>query len=222
MIISWAYISKYSTHTNIPSTKEFSMSLSDHEMIACTRKINTVKYKGKTIKCRNYKDYQSEKIIVELQKTNWENLCRCNGVNIAVLYFDKVLTEMYEQSAPLIEKRIRGKPCQWIEANIKIQMNDRDKALRQARKSNLPADWQTYKNLRNKCNNKLKQAKLKYYKNLLDENRFNPKRIWKIIKEIYPNKCNNISVTTFTTKNESEVANELCIFFSNITFLSIF
>ena len=38
----------------------FMNSIADHDMIACSRKINNIRYKQKSIKCRNYKNYSLE------------------------------------------------------------------------------------------------------------------------------------------------------------------
>ena len=67
-------------------------------------------------------------------------------------------------------------------------MNTRDKVKRKARKTKSEEDWRLYKYWRNKCNNKLKKAKCEYHKNLLEENISKPKKFWKIIKSVFPNK----------------------------------
>ena len=51
--------------TNKPSTIScvdvVSTSLSDHDMIACIRKVNPHKQEPKIIKCRNYANYDTKK-----------------------------------------------------------------------------------------------------------------------------------------------------------------
>ncbi|CAB3990293.1 Hypothetical predicted protein [Paramuricea clavata] len=42
-------------------------------------------------------------------------------------------------------------------------MTDRDRLLTKARKTKNIEDWNMYKRLRNKCNNKLKSAKQSFY-----------------------------------------------------------
>ena len=54
-----------------------------------------------------------------------------------------------------------------------------------------------YKRVKNLCNNKVKQAKQKYQKDLLFENRNKPTKFWNCIKEMFPSKESvPISVTT--------------------------
>ena len=78
-----------------------------------------------------------------------------------------------------------------LSSEIRQQMNNRDKAMRKARKTNNKTDWHFYKTLRNRCTNSIREAKTNCNKNLLAKNSNNPSRFWKIIKEIIPVKCKN-------------------------------
>ena len=53
-------------------------------------------------------------------------------------------------------------------------MNTKDEVLRKAGKTNKECDWSSYKRLKNLSNNKVKQAKQKYQKDCLFENRNKP------------------------------------------------
>ena len=44
---------------NITNKGVFPNSIADHDMIACSRKINNICFNQKTIKCRNYTNYSS-------------------------------------------------------------------------------------------------------------------------------------------------------------------
>ena len=48
-------------------------------------------------------------------------------------------------NAPFIDKKVKGKSSPWLNGNIKREMNERDKLLRNARKSNSDLDWSAYK-----------------------------------------------------------------------------
>ena len=54
-----------------------------------------------------------------------------------------------------IEKRVKRRPCPWLDIDIKKLMNRHDQTLRKARKSKSNDDWKSYKTLRNKCNKKI-------------------------------------------------------------------
>ena len=97
-------------------------------------------------------------------------------------------------------------------------MNTRDKVPRKARKTNKECGWSSYKRLKNLCNNKVKQAKQKYQKDLLLENRNKPTKFWNCIKEMFPSKESvPIPVTTIIGNVKStENANSIYTFFTNI------
>ena len=45
------------------------MSISDHDMIGCVYKMNNIKFNGRTIRCRDYRNYNPE----QLEKDNRES-----------------------------------------------------------------------------------------------------------------------------------------------------
>ena len=51
---------------NICKTSVLQTFLSDHEMIGTIRKVNSLKLKSRTITCRNYKNYNKEKLQQDL------------------------------------------------------------------------------------------------------------------------------------------------------------
>ena len=65
-------------------------------------------------------------------------------------------------------------------------MDNRDRPLRKAKKTLLPSDWPAYKRARNLCNGKVREAKRKYYRKLMEENKRNPRKFWDTIKTIFP------------------------------------
>ena len=65
-------VSNNSVH--IPSTEVIPMSLSDHEMIGFTRKLNNNKYTPQEINCRDYRNYDPERMRNELKGIDWNNM----------------------------------------------------------------------------------------------------------------------------------------------------
>ena len=49
--------------SNFLTAKVIATSLSDHEMIFCSRKINTHKHPNRTKKCRNYRAYDQQQMM---------------------------------------------------------------------------------------------------------------------------------------------------------------
>ena len=107
------------------------------------------------------------------------------------------LTTFIDRHALKITKRVKGRRCPWLTCETKTLINTRDKVLKKARKTNKECDWSSYKRVKNLCNNKVKQAKQKYQKDLLLENKNKSTNFWNCIKEMFPSKESvRISVTT--------------------------
>ena len=58
-----------------------------------------------------------------------------NDVNQATNVFNNLLETTFNKHAPLINKRVKGRSCPWLNHEIKTKMNERDKVLRKYRKS---------------------------------------------------------------------------------------
>ena len=106
--------------SNFPSSSAVTTCISDHDFIYCCRKINTTKFSFRTIKCRNYCRYNSANLRNDVRDVDWTPVYNNNiDVNSAVTYLTTKLKDIFDWHAPLIEKRIKGKPSDWINDNIK-------------------------------------------------------------------------------------------------------
>jgi hypothetical protein len=201
--------------SNIKAHDVFPTSIGDHNMIGYVRKMNNFKFKAKTIRCRNYTNYNHTNMASEVRNHNWNDLYKCTDVNHAWDTFKTTLTRIFSIHAPFIEKRVKDRYCPWLTTDIRGVMNDRDKAQRKARKSNKKSDWKSYKLLRNRCTSSIRKAKSECNKNLLRENVNKPRRFWQIIKEIIPFKANTTSSSTIIQEN-SDRPNIFCSFFTSV------
>ena len=76
----------------------------------------------------------------DISKIDWQPVYQANDVNIATNYFNSKLRKIFDTHAPIIEKRTERRPCKWLSKDIKKTMQNRDKQLRKARKSNNESD----------------------------------------------------------------------------------
>lgn len=190
-------------------------SLSDHDLVGCVRKLNNKMYTSKTVKTRNYAKYNPDNMNRDFEQVNWLPVLSLSNVNDAVNTFNGIVKDIFDKHAPIIQKRVKGRPCAWLNENLKSIINQRDQLLRRARKSNSASDWRKYKDLRNKCNNMQKNAKAKHHKNLIDENRTNPKGFWKAVKTIFPTKANTKNASNNEKDNQTR-ANAFRDYFSTV------
>ena len=61
-------------------------------------------------------------------------------------------------------------------------MNYRDALNRKAQKTKMKENWEVYKQQKSLINNIIKNTKINYHKNLLEENATKPEQFWKLLK----------------------------------------
>ena len=79
-----------------------------------------------------------------------------------------VLTHIFERHAPVIVKKVRGKPAPWLSSDVKKLMNERDKLLRKSRRTKEESDISAYKTKHNEVKIAVKKTKSADHKNLLE------------------------------------------------------
>ena len=57
----------------------------------------------------------------------------------------------------------------WMTSELKTSMQDRNRCFRKAAKSNSPADWSKYKNLKSHVNRQVKKSKSEFYLNFIEK-----------------------------------------------------
>ena len=79
-------------------------SLSDHNVIKCVRKLNNIKFNPRTIKCRDYKNYDQTTVSAELSVVNWDIVYNTPDPDMAWNNLQQILSETINRHAPLINK----------------------------------------------------------------------------------------------------------------------
>lgn len=109
------YIVCTSQPQNITSVKVVKSALTDHEMTAFVRKLNSLKFKPRTIKCRNYSKYCAARFNVEPSSVSWDNVSECQD---AWLDFRTSFLRVVDNHAPQIKKKVPGRNTPWLSNTI--------------------------------------------------------------------------------------------------------
>ena len=96
-----------------------SISIGDHELIGCVRKMHNIKYESKTVQSRDYKNYVPENLFAECQQIDWDTLYQCSDVNTAANIFTSTLKNIFDSHAPIRTKTVKGKPSPWLRKDMK-------------------------------------------------------------------------------------------------------
>ena len=93
---------------------------------------------------------------------------------------------------------------------------------KQATKTDDPQVWDDYKKFRNLVNNEIKKSKASYYHSHIENNRGNPKVLWRTINHVSgraktkSNSINEIKFNDTTFTDPAEIAEILNSYFSSI------
>ena len=162
------------------------MGLSDHYITYCSRKgIRGHIGNHKTIKIRSLKNYSNLNFLTKLRNTSWTLVTNCNDVDLAWSRFTEIFTNILNQVAPFKQIRIKTRTEPWMNKDILEIIDDRDKALNIANKfKSNKLLRQEFNVLRNKVQREIKKAKSNYLKDRIEENKNNPKKLWKQFKSL--------------------------------------
>lgn len=209
---------------NILKSSVIKTSLSDHDMVGCVRKMHNIKFKPRTITCRNYKHFTADSFKTDIGNLSFPDYCSFTDINNAWSHWKNLFMSVVNKHVPLINKKVRGRETPWINSKIKNIMKERDHFLNKARVSKSELDWSNYRRLRNAVTREIRNAKGLYHRNLLEENLDKPSKFWKAIKKLVPNENTSVRNTTIQIKDDDKItdnsyttANAFCDFFCNLT-----
>ena len=150
------------------------------------------------------KHYDKDLFREKLQSIEWLAVLQSTNINEAWERFKTIFTQVVDDVAPEKEIRIKGRSEAWINSEIRELIYERDNMLLRANldKSNRDLRVQ-YNKLRNKVTKTIKQTKVRYFRNKIEENKNNPKQLWKQFKSIgYRNKSKEKSHIVLEIDNE--------------------
>ena len=199
------------------------VNLSDHQMILLTRK----KAKSTKQRCsfegRSYRHYNKEIFQEQIENANWHKFDESRNP-IRMWEIMKINIEgIIDTMCPMKTFRINQIKQPWITPPLIELIKDKDKILKKAKKKKTDENlWKQAKIFRNRCTNRLRKVKADYVKSNLNNNQNNPKKFWKNIQEIFPQKSKNnkniilTDMDTDQTLESEKVADYINDFFTNI------
>ena len=197
---------------------------SDHYLTYCSRQ--NVKFslgKHKTIRFRSIKNYSQLDFLNRLRNIDWSIVMNCQDVNDAWSIFKTIFTGILDEIAPFKQVRIKGRTEPWMNSDILDLIRQRDKALEYANRNKENRELRkNFNNIRNKLQREVNKAKSNYLKNKIEDNKKNPKEIWRQFKTLgYSNKHKDNSKVILNINNEicsepKEVAQYMNNYFLNV------
>ena len=181
------------------------VGLSDHQLIFCRRKLLKTKFSfHKKIKCRSFKNYNSEIFIQRPRESNFSSYSCFNDINEAYNDFSAKLLSAINKSAPLKERRIKNNNEEWFDGEILDAILIRDKVLKRFKKTKLPADELCYKQSKYFLENLILNKKKTFFEDKLKETIGRPKELWKNLRDLgLPKTVSTTSATICLKSNDT-------------------
>ena len=111
------------------------ISLSDHQLIYCTRKISRIKRGShKQILFRLFKHYTVDLFEQELSKLNFPSYQNYNEINEAYNDFIQKIMSVTGKVAPIKERRVEQNSQEWFDGEIADKIKNRDKLFEKFKK----------------------------------------------------------------------------------------
>ena len=192
-------------------TKVQKLGLSDHFLCYTTFGKARKKMEHKYIRYRDFKTFNEEHFNMEIQHSNLlQQVCTSNNLTVSWEMFKDGFLNICDSHAPIKRVRVKNRINPWVTPDIVKMMYNRDYLHKRACKDKNDKLWAEYRATRNNVTRLIKKKKTEYYKNIVAEHRGSPRKFWKELGKLLPNKVNRSSIP----KNMS--ADDLNTYFSNI------
>ena len=110
--------------------------------------------------------------------------------------------QIIHKHAPLKQIRVKTRNNPWFNSDLQELIYHRDYLHKKAVKSKDHDIFQAYKHARNDVTNKIRLFKKEYYLTSLDESKFQPKKMWRTLKNVLPSKRKSSNIPTLNTADD--------------------
>ena len=155
-VILVSHPDRYATSGNLH------LGISDHDLIFIVRKQKLPKPKARIIEFRSIKNLDNEAFISDLKSIPWDSSYIFDNVNDIWAHWENLYKQVLDKHAPVKQIRLRANQLPWITPLIQKEMRLRNRLYKTFRRVPTDANWNNYKNQRNKVT-KLKRKAVKEF-----------------------------------------------------------
>jgi exonuclease III len=225
-IIDNIFTNNVTSEDNVETSGILYSDISDHFPIFHILKYDissTKKEKDVYITKRCFNESNKLKFVELLKSSDWNEVYQNHDCQKCFSLFHKQLCKHFEESFPLKKVKLgysNRKP--WLTSALKNCIKIKNKLYATYKKSPCCNNEIKYKNYKNKLNSLIKIAERKHYQDLLEDNKHDMKKSWKVLKEVIGNDSSNSSANSEIKINNSisndsyEIANSFNEYFVNI------
>ena len=166
------------SHGQIPTP-----GISKHDLLFLFYSFKCPKYTPKEFQFRDYRHTSSPEFLRDTLNAPWQTVYTKHDIDGKVVVLNQIITDLFNYHAPLKTAKVKHPPTPWLTDEIKTLMKDRDQTFFVYKKTNSCRYKNEYKSLRNRVNQLIRNAKIKYFYNLF-QYQSSSKNIWKNLKNI--------------------------------------
>ena len=208
---SGIFIADFSDHFPIFHVAHGVLSNNDNKKISVTK--------------RNLCFKNLDKLKKKLHEEKWENVYSSADPNSAFDNFANIFQNIYDNVCPKLVSEIKNKQLKnpWMTNNLVKSSKRKQKLYIKFLKSKKENDEIAYKTYKKFFQNSVKQAKIYYYSNQLDKNKFDIKKTWSIINEVTGREKKKLSclpqkviINNKVITSEKQICQEFNKYFVNV------
>ena len=195
---------------NIISKGVSTVSISDHYLIYGIRKFKVCKENAKIIEYRDYKHFNEQIFLRDLQNYLSDFDLDQYDPNISWQIWKNKFFRIWNNHAPVKRRKVGTKRLPWLTTDLIHNKRHINFLHRKARTTNTIDAWSVYRKAKNQYNRQIKDTKCSYYRGKLHSNSGNLKQTWKTLNELMNRKSTNNKIPEMKDEN-GEVIDETLI-----------
>ena len=189
--------------------------ISDHSMVYMACSIKKPKYKPKTILIRDYSKFNYDLFKNDASQAMWHNVYAEDTMSVGdkVTVFNNIMHDLFNKHAPYKQITFSkfGRKPKWLTEPISVLQCKRDQAYSEWKKDTKNIKLKnTFKTLRNICNQKSRNSKIRVFNEQVNTKVQNSKQFWQAAGSVGIHKAkvnNNFCKIDPTVLNDKFVSN---------------
>ena len=178
----------------------FELGQSDHCPIACIRSTHMPKTKTRMVIKRNFRHFNEDMFLADLHQSGIHLTSEVSELQPALDFFINTFMTAVNKHAPLKKYRIKDRSTPWFSQELSDLFKQRYNAWSRARRTGDPAHWLSFRRIRNICTSAVRNARSKYYIDLITSSYSNPVNFWKAV-DLNKNSTSNALPTHIKYEN---------------------
>ena len=170
------------------------ISISDHYLIYGIRKFKVCKENAKIIEYRDYKHFNEQIFLRDLQNYLSDFDLDQHDPNISWQIWKNKFFRIWNNHAPVKRRKVGTKRLPWLTTDLIHNKRHINFLHRKARTTNTTDAWSVYRKAKNQYNRQIKDTKCSYYRGKLHSISGNLKQTWKTLNELMNRKHIKVSI----------------------------